>query len=51
MIQIIEDVETLAETPTETPIEIHDKTSTEILAETRTKTQYTQSLREPPYPK
>ena len=50
VIQIIEDVETLAETPTETPIEIHDKTIVETLAKTRTKTQLTQSSRETPYP-
>ena len=32
------------------PIEIHDETSAEALAETRTKTQPTQFLRETPYP-
>ena len=44
-IPIIEDVETLAKKP----IKIHDETPAERLAETHTKTQPTQSLREPPY--
>ena len=44
-IPIIKDIET----PTKTPIEIHDETSVETLAETCTKTQPTQSLREPLY--
>ena len=46
MIPIIED----DETPTETLIGIHDETSTETLAETWTKTQPTNFLREPPHP-
>ena len=45
VIPIIEYVET----PAKMPIEIHDKTTTETLAETHTKTQVTLSSREPPY--
>ena len=48
-IPIIEDTEILAETPAEMSIEIHDETTTETLAKTRTKTQLTQSSKYPPY--
>ena len=53
-IPIIEDAETPAktsdETSIETPIEIHDETTVETIAERHTKTKFTWSLKEPPYP-